>query len=114
LEAGSDILLGFGGDGPRVIAELASLGDTFLSHDLLRQAQVLYEHVLRIDEEFKLSDGFPVGRACYGLARCLKQSGREEEARPYLERAVKIFDAQLGAEDHRTIEAKALLSSARP
>jgi tetratricopeptide (TPR) repeat protein len=111
LEAGIGILLGFGGDGPRVIAELASLGDTFLSNELRPQAQVLYGHALRIDEEFRLSDGFPVGRACYGLARCLKHNDREEEARPYLERAVKIFEAQLGAEDHRTIEAKALLTS---
>jgi serine/threonine protein kinase len=110
LNKANSILLGFSGDAPREIAELASFADTLLSHNKLDPAKVLYEQVLRIDDKFELRDGFPLGRTCYGLARCLISSGHRDESRPYLERALKIYSNVFGDEDQRTLEIKATLA----
>jgi tetratricopeptide (TPR) repeat protein len=110
LAQGMAILMNYSGDGPRMVAELTSYGDTFYFTDRTDIAKVLYEQALTIDDKFALRDGFPLGRAYYGLARCLTHDSRPAEARPYLEKAVQIFESQLGADDQRTLEIKALLT----
>jgi len=126
-------LLNNPGDGPRVVAELASLGDAFLSHEMPDFAKVLYQQSLQmdnafrpkdfglglnsalkglgIDDAFKTKEAFPVGRACYGLGQCFVNDGHHDEARPYLDRAERIYRDQLGIDDRRTKEVKALLDS---